>query len=135
MQLQHLSTCKCLIQAGASIRSENQSNDIQNAYIWIYPKVEQVVIQGKDNITEYAMGQKMMLKSFCKTCGVQLSNRSAPLSEEEIAALSPESKVWFDRGQQFAPVNLRTINGLDLSALNVKKGDGFNLILPKYVNP
>ena len=136
MQLQHLSTSKYMILVLTIPTGENQTNPFQNGYIWIYPKPEQVIVEGKENLVNYSMGRGIMLKPFCKICGIPISNcANDGLSEAEVAALSDEAKMWHGRASKAAPINLRTINGLDLDVLNTERIDGFNIILPKYVNP
>lgn len=81
------------------------------------------------------MGQKMMSKTFCKICGVPVGNVGNELCEDEIAALTPESQQFYKQCFLFTPINVRTFNGFDLGSIEPKKFDGFNIILPKYVNP
>ncbi|CAM1511435.1 Fc.00g089480.m01.CDS01 [Cosmosporella sp. VM-42] len=107
----------------------------RNGYIWIYPRIEEVVIQGKENLTLYAMGKKMMSKTFCKTCGIPVGNVGNKLSGEEIEALGPDLQKWYHQCFLVEPINIRTLNGFDLESVETSRFDGFNLILPKYVNP
>ena len=108
---------------------------LQNGYIWIYPKPDEVVIQGTENMVGYAMGKKMMSKTFCKICGIPIGNRPNNLSEKEIAALSPESKKYYDMCFLVEPINIRILNGFDIDSVKTSRFDGYNLIGDKYVNP
>lgn len=77
-----------------------------------------------------------MVKPFCKVCGIPISNFvNDGLSEDEIAALSPEARMWHGKASECTPINIRIINGLDIDSLNTEKMDGFNIIKPGYVNP
>ncbi|KAM0275888.1 hypothetical protein ACHAQH_007320 [Verticillium albo-atrum] len=109
----------------------------QNAYIWVWPMREQVVLFGDEkNIGRYEFGTRNMGKMFCRICSVHMTNLASEKSEEELAAMSDEERGYFEGGKARHPVNLRVIDGLDLDALRSKiiqiKGAES---LPKYVNP
>jgi len=107
----------------------------RNAYVWIYPKAENVVLAGDpEQIGRYSFGKRLNAKTFCKTCGVQMTNARNDFSEEEVAALSePNRKRWefFATGH---PVNARVLDGVDLSKMNIPREDGPKSP-PHYVNP
>jgi hypothetical protein len=107
----------------------------RNGCIWTYPKKEQVVLNGWDNIADYRMGKGIMSKKFCKTCGVHISNMSAPLSQEEENALPDDTRYWYEGSKTMFPLNVRVLNGFDPSPLPISRFDGLTQIKPEYVNP
>ena len=79
---------------------------LQNSDLWIYSKKENVKIHGKENLTGYEFLHKDSLHSFCKICGVSVL----------VEVTEPGSNI--------VPINVRTINGIDLGSLRLKKYDG-----------
>jgi len=108
----------------------------QNGYTWIYPSVEAVVIQGGENFGRYHMGQHAFEKTFCKVCGVNVGNEAAPMSEENLAALSPHMREYHELAKTLGTMNLKVLNGVDFAEIKEAKMevDGLNAE-PKYVNP
>lgn len=95
-----------------------------------------VALHGDDkDIGRYVFGKRIMSKTFCKTCGVQLTNEPRDLSDEEVAALSDDSRAWYEGSQVRHPVNLRVLNGVDLKKLTPMKLTQGAELEPKYVNP
>jgi hypothetical protein len=76
----------------------------QNGDLWIYPPKSAVVVQGMENLTDYAFLSKDSLHSFCKTCGVSVL----------VKVLNGDDM----------PINVRTMDGVDLSSLSYKTYDG-----------
>lgn len=62
-----------------------------------------MTIHGKDALTGYQFGQKRTSHKFCQTCGVSVFN----IPEGEFPLL---------------PLNVRTLNGVDVEKLEVKTG-------------
>lgn len=81
------------------------------------------------------MGSNIMHKTFCRICGVQMTNVPNKLSDEDAAALPPQVKSFYEAQFQMACVNIRTLNNFDISSVKVGKVDGFNMIPPPYVDP
>ncbi|CAJ2512687.1 Uu.00g008060.m01.CDS01 [Anthostomella pinea] len=106
----------------------------RNAYCWVYPKKNQVTIDGAENLSYYAFGRGIGQKSFCKTCFVPIHNRFE-FTDEQLAAMSQEDREWASRGMAMCPVNLRLLEGVDLSSLKVQKVTESVLREPRYVNP
>ena len=76
-----------------------------------------------------------MEKTFCKTCGVNMTNTFLDLSEEEINSLSSNwAKAYRTRGKMH-PVNARVLNGIEVGRLRPDRFDGWNKITTQYVNP
>jgi hypothetical protein len=65
-----------------------------------------VVIDGGGNLTDYMFLSKESLHSFCKICGVSVL----------VRVTEPEKDLM--------PINVRTIDGVDLSSLTLNKYDG-----------
>ncbi|OTB19924.1 hypothetical protein K445DRAFT_313709, partial [Daldinia sp. EC12] len=104
------------------------------AYVWLYPRKEQVVIEGEENLAYYKFGTKLFGKSFCKTCGISVHNDIKPLPEEELNKL-PEGQREFIKGAfSMTPINLRVLNNFDVGDLNVEREDGYSRP-PPYVEP
>lgn len=89
----------------------------------------------RKDIAKYLFGLSMMGKTFCKTCGVQLTNEPAELSEEALAALPSDKLEWFQSGRARHPVNLRVLNGVDLALLTPQRLTMTAEMEPQYVNP
>ncbi|MCJ1258599.1 hypothetical protein MMC24_006432 [Lignoscripta atroalba] len=78
----------------------------RNGDIWIYPSKDSVAIHGEDALTSYSFAKKTCSHRFCGTCGVMVYN--------EI--LDPNADI--------KPINVRTLNGVDLETLKIKKVSG-----------
>lgn len=107
----------------------------QGAYIWIYPKNEQVVVQGQENLSYYVFGSGNYRKAFCKTCGVHIMNDQNPLTEEEITAQPEASRKMRAMTQGFLPVTLRILDGFDIHSVKTAVANGGKEMAPAYVNP
>jgi len=105
-------------------------------FVWMYPQSNELVIQGRDNVSFYKFGNKIWRKLFCKTCGVNIGSEVNPdMTEDEIAAL-PELYQQFRTSHINArPLNLRVVNGLDVKTLKPGRGDGFSKQEPQYIYP
>ncbi|KAI1386358.1 glutathione-dependent formaldehyde-activating enzyme [Hypoxylon trugodes] len=102
---------------------------------WMYPKKDQVVIEGEDNLGVYLFNTKLFGKTFCKICGIPIHNQPQPITEEQFNNLPEGHRKWLKSGQDLMPINLRTIDGLDVDDLNVVHYDGYNKNPPRYVEP
>jgi hypothetical protein len=95
-----------------------------------------VVLHGDEkDIGRYVFARKMMAKTFCRTCGVNLTNQPVDLPEDVVAAMSEADRAWFEGGRVRHPVNLRVLNGVDLTKLKPMKMTQSLDMEPKYVNP
>lgn len=65
-----------------------------------------MVVEGRDNLTDYAFLNEKTLHSFCKICGVSVLIKI------------------FEEGVDMLPLNVRTFHGIELSKLRYKKYDG-----------
>lgn len=117
----------------------------QNAYLWVYPKTDQVVLAGREeDVARYRFNHEILAKPFCRTCGVSMSNPvNAQTTPDEAATKMPGAdaaqqekvRTHMERHAKMHPVNVRVLHGVDLDRLHVKKLDGATLIPPPYVNP
>ncbi|ERS99853.1 uncharacterized protein SPSK_09647 [Sporothrix schenckii 1099-18] len=113
----------------------------RNGCRWFYPMADQVSFHDPDNnLKVYSFGRFVNKKSFCKTCGVCLSNPPTNLSDEEIAKLPPiaqteTSAAWRKRLVNSCPINTRVLYDVDIDKLPVRHVNGYTLIRPEYVNP
>ncbi|KAJ7824917.1 Mss4-like protein [Mycena leptocephala] len=81
--------------------------------LWIYPLTATITLKGLECLEEYTFATKVVYHGFCKICGVAIRAR-VPEDERKETAL-----------------NLRAMNGLDLSALKITKENG-KVYLPLY---
>lgn len=106
-----------------------------------------MVLSGDDaDIAGYLFGRRFVAKTFCRTCGVHLTNRfNIDILKEypDLAKGRPEEladppdydkKKWQYRGRKKHPVNLRVLEGVDLSKLEFRRIEVKDLP-PLYVNP
>ena len=79
---------------------------MQNGDLWIYPPKTDVVVEGAENLKGYAFLSQDALHSFCKICGVSVLVKVMPETEPDM------------------PINVRTIDGIDIPSLKLKYYDG-----------
>ncbi|KAJ7461999.1 Mss4-like protein [Mycena latifolia] len=70
--------------------------------LWIYPPTSAITFKGLDSLTEYTFRRGIVYHGFCKVCGVAIRERF---------------------GLDTA-LNVRTMDGLDVAALEISMGDG-----------
>ncbi|KAI1142300.1 glutathione-dependent formaldehyde-activating enzyme [Hypoxylon sp. FL0543] len=107
----------------------------RHGVVWLYPKKDQVVIEGEENLGTYLFGSMLFGKTFCKTCGIAVHNQVQPITEDELNAMTEERRNFIKGGMEMTPINLRLFNDLDVEDLNVAHFDGYNKNLPLYVEP
>lgn len=101
--------------AETKVTSCNCSLCSRNGEFWIYPKLSQVVFESEEGaMTGYQFGKKNITHQFCGTCGV------------------PMSGFIHDLSRDIKAVNTRTLNGVDVGALKIKKFDGWTQFEPSY---
>ncbi|KAF7352351.1 GFA domain-containing protein [Mycena venus] len=79
----------------------------RDAALWIHPDKAAVTFKGLESMSEYTFGRRMTYHGFCKICGVAIRERFVAPERERRTAL-----------------NVRTMNGIDLTAMEVKKNNG-----------
>lgn len=52
----------------------------QGAYVWIYPPIEDTVIEGREHLSYNVFNTTVSRKAFCKHCGVHICNEPNPLT-------------------------------------------------------
>ncbi|KAJ6560229.1 Mss4-like protein [Mycena capillaripes] len=92
----------------------NCSICFRDAVCWIYPETTTITFKGLDSVAEYAFGYKVVFHGFCKICGVAVYERLVGSGHDEKTSL-----------------NVRTMDGFDLSTLEIKLFDGKS-IQPVY---
>ncbi|KAI9795081.1 MAG: hypothetical protein M1816_000103 [Peltula sp. TS41687] len=97
-------------EAPHEVMSCNCSICARNGYLFVYPKVEDVVFeQGQDSLTGYKFYTNQVEHKFCPTCGTSV-------------CLVPTEEMEFLKGK--IAVNIRTLEDVDLEKLKLKKFDG-----------
>ncbi|KAH7123343.1 glutathione-dependent formaldehyde-activating enzyme [Dactylonectria estremocensis] len=115
----------------------NCSSCERNAYIWVWSLRDQVVLHGDPNVIgRYTFNTKVVDKTFCKKCGVQMTNQPALQSNEAVASMSEAQRKVYNLVKSMQPVNLRVLEGIDLVGLKdkIQKIHGADRP-PLYVNP
>ncbi|KAH7021568.1 glutathione-dependent formaldehyde-activating enzyme [Microdochium trichocladiopsis] len=108
----------------------------RNAYIWVSPLGVHVILHGNgEDIGRYLCSRRVMAKTFCKTCGVPLTNMPVELPEEERQALSDEDQKGYAMIKLMHPVNVRVLEGIDLKKLKIMRLTAGLDLQPVYVNP
>ncbi|POR31142.1 Centromere protein V [Tolypocladium paradoxum] len=109
----------------------------RNGYCWVIPEHTRVVLSGDDaHVGRYSFARRLLSKTFCRTCGVCLTNEYRPVSEEQRAALSGQDRALEALARGHHPVNLRVLEGVDLGGMKPPRRDNGATGLPTpYVNP
>ncbi|PHH85937.1 hypothetical protein CDD83_10976 [Cordyceps sp. RAO-2017] len=113
----------------------------RNGYLWIYPARGSVELSGDEAaIGRYAFSRSAMAKTFCRTCGVCLTNdfdRACVPDVRGSFGLTPEQEREFARfAETFRPVNLRVLHGVDPAVMRApERFDGATGLLPRYQDP
>ena len=80
-----------------------------NGYLMIYPLEANITWHsGKESMTLYKFGQERVVHSFCPTCGTAISGKSN------------DPNFFADN----RAVNVRTLKGVDIDKLKLRKVDG-----------
>ena len=72
------------------------------------------MLGGKESLTQYEFARKKVTHLLCGTCGVSVT------------------VVAKDNFLPIQPINVRTMNGVELDKLKVTKGDGWSTMEPQY---
>ncbi|KAK8922494.1 hypothetical protein VCV18_006550 [Metarhizium anisopliae] len=110
----------------------------RNGYVCMYPLNEQVVLHAEEpaNIGRYAFSMNMFNKTFCKICGVNLTDEYNADHNEERKARRPEhAEQWEAWARRHHPVNLRVLPEVDISKMSRRYGKLYTGIPPLYENP
>ncbi len=102
----------------------------------MYPNNAQVVLAGDEaDIGRYTFSGRIIAKTFCKHCGVVLTNAHNELSADDHAALSEKTRKFDAHHKHIHPVNTRVLKDIDVARLRYSRLDGAISIEPPYVNP
>ena len=89
----------------------NCSICMKRGALWAFAKAPQFkLVQGGDALTDYQFGKKKIHHLFCQSCGVGSFSRGAA-----------------PNGQEMVMVNVRCLDGVDVSALQLRPFDGKKL--------
>ncbi|KAK6853233.1 hypothetical protein PG995_010045 [Apiospora arundinis] len=102
---------------------------------WLYPKANQIVMNGQDHLTYYIMGNRMLAKGFCEICGVPIDNRFQELNGIETSCLSYRNQIFYAISKDGWFLNAKIMNDIDFSQMRVRHLNGWNDHKPSYVNP
>ncbi|MCJ1228498.1 hypothetical protein MMC12_005159 [Toensbergia leucococca] len=104
----------------AKVVSCNCSICARNGDLWIYPPTTAVTLHGEEALKDYSFAKKTTSHRFCGTCGVSVVVKIIDLS------------VLQDGEDEPTPINVRTMNDVDVEALNLVKYDGWSKMDPPY---
>lgn len=78
--------------------------------LWFVPRDQLKLTASEDNIATYTFNKHVIKHQFCKICGVQ-----------------PYGEGTDPKGNKMAAINIRCLEGIDLSAIPVRPFDGRSL--------
>ncbi|KAF3067940.1 hypothetical protein CFAM422_008106 [Trichoderma lentiforme] len=108
----------------------------RNGYIWLSPRPENVVLSGsEDAIGRYTFAEGLTSKTFCRTCGINMTDLRNQLSRDEVRALSKHSREIYGRNKESHPVNVRILHGVDVDKLKKVTFAGATVMPSTYINP
>ncbi|KAJ7628832.1 hypothetical protein FB45DRAFT_1080156 [Roridomyces roridus] len=87
----------------------------RDAALWVYPGTPTVIFAGLTSLTEYTFGLGRTYHGFCGSCGVSIRERFVNTKLEGFEGRDRTRKV---------ALNVRTMSGVDLGELTIKKHDG-----------
>lgn len=91
---------------------------------------------GAGSIGRYSFARGIISKTFCRACGVPLTNELRELSAADEAALPERTARFYEYAKTHHPVNLRVFPDVDMGVLREPtRNDGANKLEPAYVNP
>lgn len=82
----------------------------KGSLLWFVPREQMRLLTPEENIANYSFGKHAIKHRFCPTCGIHPFGEGADPS-----------------GKPMAAINVRCLEGVDLSALPVKHFDGRSL--------
>jgi hypothetical protein len=108
------------------VRECNCSSCERNANIWIYPLRNKVVLAGDAALRgDYSYGLRVGAKTFCRRCGVSMTNDTRALTDAQLAAIEDDTaRSLVASAYMVHPVNARTLHGIELAKLPVGKSEG-----------
>ncbi|KAF2718537.1 hypothetical protein K431DRAFT_287561 [Polychaeton citri CBS 116435] len=105
------------------VKEDNCSICTRNAWIGVYPSKSQVVINGEEHMQEYRFGRKFNGNPFCRFCGVHVYLNLYGPPQEVVDRLSIEKQEYIRRMLDVKPVNIRTLDTIDVEDLDVVRSN------------
>ncbi|OAA72933.1 Mss4-like protein [Akanthomyces lecanii RCEF 1005] len=113
--------------AEQEMKEDNCSSCVRTAYIGVYPTRDQVRILGREHTFEYIHGRRYGGAPHCKDCGVSVFGSIYGPDPSVFDKLAPERRAVvlevYHKNMALQPVDVRTIEGLDLSSITVERSD------------
>ncbi|KAL6804092.1 Mss4-like protein [Trichoderma sp. SZMC 28012] len=129
-------SCKPLDEFNEGVVVCNCSICSRNGYVWLSPRPENVVLSGsEDAIGRYTFAEGLTSKTFCRTCGINMTDLRNQLSRDEVRALSKHSRQVYGRNKESHPVNVRVLHGVDVDKLKKVTFAGATVMPSTYINP
>lgn len=95
-----------------------------------------MVLHGKeDDVGRYLCGRRVVAKTFCRVCGVPLTNKPVQLPEGQVMGLTDEERKGYEMIKLTHPVNVRVLENIHLTKLDVMRLTAGRDLPPTYVNP
>lgn len=94
-----------------------------------------VLFGDKADIGAYLFSHRIRAKTFCKHCGIVMTNAHNPLSDEEHAARPENIRAAVEKHKHICAVNARVLTDVDVKRLRWARLDGATIHPPPYVNP
>lgn len=79
----------------------------KGALLWFVPRADLRLKTPEDRLATYRFGERTIEHKFCKTCGIH-----------------PFGEATLPSGQRMAAINLRCLEGIELSDIPVEHFDG-----------
>lgn len=87
----------------------------QNAYVWLFPKAENVILSGsEDDIGRYTFPEGLTSKTFCRACGVGMTYLINQPIEDRVLAPNETPCRAYRKGDTSHPVNARVLHGVEV---------------------
>lgn len=86
----------------------------------MYPRKEQVAIQGRENLSYYSFNYHLTSKSFCRTCGVNVAAEWTDVSQEHLDSIPEKARKFREEHLHVFPVNVRVFDNFSLDGLPIK---------------
>lgn len=67
----------------------NCSICVRNAYLWVYPRVDQSAVSGREHLSYRVFNSGFNRKAFCKHCGVNMWNEANELTGKPLCMGQP----------------------------------------------
>lgn len=100
----------------------------KNAWLGAYPRKDQVMISGWEYTRDYQYGRRYTGFPFCATCGIHVYNNlygpARQVLNQMPADMRAKAMEMVTKNLTLQPINVRVLDGVDLSSIKVKRRDG-----------